>query len=84
MNKKIKIRFLGVLLTSSLAGVATTIATCSASAIPELTIEENPNLITELDKVLSKYLADIPRDVRKSTKLIVESAPMNYPKVQKM
>ena len=65
MNKKIKISLLGVLLTSSLAGVATTIASCSASAIPELTIEKNPNLITELDKVLTKSLADIPRDVIK-------------------
>ena len=65
MNKKIKISLLGVLLTSSLAGVATTIASCSASAIPELTIEKNPNLITELDKVLTKYLAAIKRDVEK-------------------
>ena len=65
MNKKIKISLLSVLLTSSLVGVATTIASCSASAIPELTIEKNPNLITELDKVLTKYLADIPRDVIK-------------------
>ena len=62
MNKKIKISLLGVLLTSSLAGVATTIASCSASAIPELTIEKNPNLITELDKVLTKYLAAIKDD----------------------
>ena len=36
MNKKIKISLLGVLLTSSLAGVATTIASCSASELPEL------------------------------------------------
>ena len=62
MNKKIKISLLGVLLTSSLAGVATTIASCSASAIPELTIEKNPNLITELDKVLTKYLAAMKDD----------------------
>ena len=62
MNKKIKISLLGVLLTSSLAGVATTIASCSASAIPELTIEKNPNLITELDKVLTKYLAAMKED----------------------
>ena len=40
MNKKIKISLLSVLLTSSLVGVATTIASCSASAIPELTIEK--------------------------------------------
>ena len=62
MNKKIKISLLGVLLTSSLAGLATTIASCSASAIPELTIEKNPNLITELDKVLTKYLAAMKDD----------------------
>ena len=62
MNKKIKISLLGVLLTSSLAGVATTIVSCSASAIPELTIEKNPNLITELDKVLTKYLAAMKDD----------------------
>ena len=31
MNKKIKISLLGVLLTSSLAGLATTIASCSKS-----------------------------------------------------
>ena len=62
MNKKIKISLLGVLLTSSLAGVATTIASCSASAIPELTIEKNPNLITELDKVLTKSLAAMKDD----------------------
>ena len=62
MNKKIKISLLGVLLTSSLAGVATTIASCSASAIPELTIEKNPNLITELDKVLTEYLAAMKDD----------------------
>ena len=36
MNKKIKISLLGVLLTSSLAGVATTIVSCSASEVPEL------------------------------------------------
>ena len=65
MNKKIKISLLGVLLTSSLAGVATTIASCSASAIPELTIEKNPNLITELDKVLTKYLAAMKDDNQK-------------------
>ena len=62
MNKKIKISLLSVLLTSSLVGVATTIASCSASAIPELTIEKNPNLITELDKVLTKYLAAMKDD----------------------
>ena len=62
MNKKIKISLLGVLLTSSLAGVATTIASCSASAIPELTIEKNPNLITELDKVLTEFLAAMKDD----------------------
>ena len=62
MNKKIKISLLGVLLTSSLAGVATTIASCSASAIPELTIEKNPNLITELDKVLTEFLAAMKED----------------------
>ena len=62
MNKKIKISLLGVLLTSSLAGVATTIASCSASAIPELTIEKNPNLITELDKVLTESLAAMKDD----------------------
>ena len=65
MNKKIKISLLGVLLTSSLAGVATTIASCSASAIPELTIEKSPNLITELDKVLTKYLAAMKDDNQK-------------------
>ena len=65
MNKKIKISLLGVLLTSSLAGVATTIASCSASAIPELTIEKNPNLITELDKVLTESLAAFSRDAEK-------------------
>ena len=65
MNKKIKISLLGVLLTSSLAGVATTIASCSASAIPELTIEKNPNLITELDKVLTESLAAFDRDNEK-------------------
>ena len=62
MNKKIKISLLGVLLTSSLAGVATTIASCSASAIPELTIEKSPNLITELDKVLTEFLAAMKDD----------------------
>ena len=65
MNKKIKISLLGVLLTSSLAGVATTIASCSASAIPELTIEKSPNLITELDKVLTESLAAFDRDTEK-------------------
>ena len=65
MNKKIKISLLGVLLTSSLAGVATTIASCSASAIPELTIEKSPNLITELDKVLTESLAAFDRDAEK-------------------
>ncbi len=65
MNKKIKISLLSVLLASSLVGVATTIASCSASAIPELTIEKNPNLITELDKVLTESLAAFPRDVEK-------------------
>ena len=55
MNKKIKISLLGVLLTSSLAGLATTIARCSASATPELTIEKSPTLITELDKVLTEF-----------------------------
>ena len=62
MNKKIKISLLGVLLTSSLAGVATTIASCSASAIPELTIEKSPTLITELDKVLTEFLAAMKDD----------------------
>ena len=62
MNKKIKISLLGVLLTSSLAGVATTIASCSASAIPELTIEKSPTLITELDKVLTEFLAAMKED----------------------
>ena len=62
MNKKIKISLLGVLLTSSLAGVATTIASCSASAIPELTIEKSPTLITELDKVLTESLAAMKDD----------------------
>ena len=62
MNKKIKISLLGVLLTSSLAGLATTIASCSASAIPELTIEKNPNLITELDKVLTEFFAAMKDD----------------------
>ena len=66
MNKKIKISLLSVLLTSSLSGVATTIASCSASAIPELTIEKNPNLITELDKELTEYLANLPSDNDKS------------------
>ena len=65
MNKKIKISLLGVLLTSSLAGVATTIASCSASAIPELTIEKSPTLITELDKVLTESLAAFDRDAEK-------------------
>ena len=65
MNKKIKISLLGVLLTSSLAGVATTIASCSASAIPELTIEKSPNLITELDKVLTEFLAAMKDDNQK-------------------
>ena len=65
MNKKIKISLLGVLLTSSLAGVATTIASCSASAIPELTIEKSPTLITELDKVLTESLAAFDRDTEK-------------------
>ena len=65
MNKKIKISLLGVLLTSSLAGVATTIASCSASAIPELTIEKSPNLITELDKVLTEFLAAMKDDTLK-------------------
>ena len=65
MNKKIKISLLGVLLTSSLAGVATTIASCSASAIPELTIEKSPTLITELDKVLTEFLAAMKDDNQK-------------------
>ena len=52
MNKKIKISLLSVLLASSLAGVATTISSCSASATPEFTVEQTPNLITELDKAL--------------------------------
>ena len=59
MNKKTKISLLRVLLTTSLAGLATRIASWSASAIPELTIEKIPNLITELDKLLTKYLPDI-------------------------
>ena len=66
MNKKIKISLLGVLLTSSLAGITTTISSCSASATPELTIEQNPNLITELDKALTEYLANLPSDSDKS------------------
>ena len=45
MNKKIKISLLGVLLTSSLAGVATTIASCSASEVPELNETEITGII---------------------------------------
>ena len=45
MNKKIKISLLGVLLTSSLAGVATTIASCSASELPELNETEITGII---------------------------------------
>ncbi len=65
MNKKIKISLLGVLLTSSLAGLATTIASCSASATPELKIQQNPSLIIELDKVLTEFLAAINDDKQK-------------------
>ena len=45
MNKKIKISLLGVLLTSSLAGVATTIVSCSASEVPELNETEITGII---------------------------------------
>ncbi len=62
MNKKIKISLLSVLLASSLVGVATTISSCSASATPEYTVEQTPNLITELDKALTEYLAAIKDD----------------------
>ena len=62
MNKKIKISFLGVLLTFSLAGVATPIASCSASAIPELTIEKSPTLITVSHKVLTELLPALKDD----------------------
>ena len=72
MNKNIKIRFIGVYHTTPLAGVATTIASCSATAIPELTIEKSPNLITELDKVLTESLAAFDRDTEKNKNLIDE------------
>ena len=41
---------------------ASTIASCSAPAIPELTIEKSPTLITELDKVLTEFLAAMKDD----------------------
>ena len=55
MNKKIKISLLSVLLTSSLAGVATTIASCSSSAIPQLTIVKNPFRLKRIIATVNMY-----------------------------
>ena len=57
MNKKIKISLFGVLLTCSLAGVATTILVCYGSEVPELSDTEITVIIfiTSLE-ISAKYL----------------------------
>ncbi|MGL5246147.1 MAG: hypothetical protein ACRC8C_01100, partial [Mycoplasmoidaceae bacterium] len=59
MNKKLKITLLSLMLGVSLAGITTTIVSCSASSTNELKIEKSSTLENDLTKNLTEILAKV-------------------------
>ncbi|MGL4616880.1 MAG: hypothetical protein ACRCUM_01450 [Mycoplasmoidaceae bacterium] len=57
MNKKAKITLLSLMLGASLAGVATTIASCSASSSNEIKIEHSSTLVNNVTRDLTDVFA---------------------------
>ncbi|MGL5640266.1 MAG: hypothetical protein ACRDCD_01220 [Mycoplasmoidaceae bacterium] len=58
MNKKIKVTLLTLMLGASLAGIATTIVSCSASSSNQIKIEKSSTLEKEVTDSLTKILED--------------------------
>ncbi|MGL5591406.1 MAG: hypothetical protein ACRDCF_01580 [Mycoplasmoidaceae bacterium] len=55
MNKKVKITLLSLMLGASLAGIATTIVSCSASSTNEIKIEHSSTLVSNITKDLTQF-----------------------------
>ncbi|MGL5591405.1 MAG: hypothetical protein ACRDCF_01575 [Mycoplasmoidaceae bacterium] len=55
MNKKVKMTLLSLMLGASIAGIATTIVSCSASSTNEIKIEYSSTLISNVTKDLTQF-----------------------------